>query len=92
MQDTTQSEEFLRTTVNGVDFVVIKSLSESNDTYNEYCFSTEYQGEDRALKLRLQSKAVTDLQDDHGIDAESELMEIMKTEIQMELERLTART
>ena len=56
MPDTTQSEEFMRTTVNGTDFVVMKHLKEENDKYKEYRFITDFQGEEHTMKVQLKLK------------------------------------
>ncbi len=90
MPDTTQSEEFMRTTVNGTDFVVMKHLKEENDKYKEYRFITDFQGEEHTMKVQLQTEVMSDLEENFGINAEEELLQVMKAEIHAELNQLTA--
>jgi len=83
------SEEFMKLTVNDIDFVILKNLEETTDKYQTFSFTTEHDGK-KKLMLRLQSELVDDLKEIHGIDMVAEIMTVVKAEIQAELEELTA--
>jgi len=38
------SEEFMKLTVNDIDFVILKNLEETTDKYQTFSFTTEHDG------------------------------------------------
>lgn len=90
MPDTTQSEEFMSTTVNDVDFTIMREVVGSNDQSIQYKFTTEYEGEPKTLRVTLDSLVAQELDETLGINAEAELMEVLKSEIHAELNLLTS--
>lgn len=90
MPDTTQSEEFMSTTVNDVDFTIMREVVDMNDQSIQYKFTTEYEGELKTLQVTLDSQVAQDLEEGFSINAESELMEVLKSEIHAELNLLTS--
>ncbi len=90
MSNTTQSEEFLQMTVNDNEFVVMKYVNEETEKYREYKFTTTYNDEEYDMNVKFQTTLAEDLDEFYAAYAESELMEIMKSEIRAELEHLTA--
>jgi hypothetical protein len=90
MPDTTQSEEFMKTTINDVDFVInqhFKSLDEKTERVN---FGTLYKGIYHIFKTRVDKKKDGLFVDRHIVDIQTGHIIDLEHEIQAELELLTA--
>jgi hypothetical protein len=82
------SEEFIRTTVNGDEYIVMAHVTESADKSKTMNFTTDIDGKEHSLMVTLTSDAVVALQEVSGIDVQAEMMGIMEVELEAEIQRI----
>ena len=83
------------TTGTGMTTAAAEALGESGTPYKEMAFSIEkvtVSAKSRALKAEYTTELAQDLKAVHGLDAESELANILQTEILTEINREVVRT
>jgi hypothetical protein len=80
------SEEFLRTSINGEEFIVMSNITTSADKRQQkMIFTTDIDGREHSLMVTLTSDAVA-LQEVSGIDVQAEMMRLMEVELAAEIQ------
>lgn len=76
--------------VDDKDFIIVKMLDEKTESELKFRFVTSINEEPYWLAIRLTSAAIKD-EETHGLNAEAELLEILKEEIRAEIQKVLSK-